>query len=165
MAVLYIPVGISGCGKSTFYSHLKGGIEKVCQDDIRRKMGNVSDQSRNFIVWKIATNKLTKFNQNGADVYFDSTNLTLRDIKKVISNVTSDTEIKIILFNDSEHWEECQKRVKADIENGKDRSRTFDVEVDGVPLQKVMSDKFIALKQNPKFWEFCKDKNIEVVEV
>ena len=164
MSILYIPVGISGAGKSTFFSHLKN-VSSVSPDDIRRRMGDVSDQSKGYVVFQRAYKWLEREIEKGNDVYFDATNLSLKAIKDVIKHVNDDVDIKIILFNDSENWEECQKRVKSDISNGVDRAKTHNVMVNGKPLQQIMSEDFVRLKNNPAFWEYCKSRGIEVKEI
>lgn len=167
MSILYVAVGCSGAGKSTFYRHLKDKLPNtfsVEPDEIRRERGNVNDQSNGSVVFSIAYSRARKHIENGEDVYFDATSLTPRAIKDVIKNVQADT-VKILLFTDSEDWKECQRRVKSDIDAGKDRSRTFDVEIEGKPLQQIMSEKFIALKNNKEFWDWCAEKGYERLEV
>lgn len=161
MSTLYIPVGISGAGKSTYFSKLKH-VEKVSMDEIRRELGDINDQTNNFIVVRTALQKLKDLLNEDKDVYFDATNLTLRAIKKLIKCAPEGTHISIILFEDSKNWQLCRARVQNDIEKGIDRARTFDVEINGEPLQKTMSEKYIALIENEAFWNLVQNGQIFV---
>lgn len=102
---LYIPVGIPGCGKSTFAERLglasyPGKI--LSSDAIRAEMGDVNDQTNNEEVFRRFHGRINWYlGQNGVDVYADATNLdsrsrqTLRDIAGRYDFVTS----HVILFN------------------------------------------------------------------
>lgn len=74
MAKLHIPVGIPGCGKSTFVNRLQP-CYVVSTDAIRAEMGDVNDQSRNDEVFDRYHRLLAKVLGNGYDAYADATNL------------------------------------------------------------------------------------------
>lgn len=70
---LHIPVGIPGCGKSTFGALL--GAEIVSTDAIRARMGDVNDQSNNDVVFQRYHAEITRALVDGWNVYADATNL------------------------------------------------------------------------------------------
>lgn len=74
MATLFIPVGIPGCGKSTFAESLDTTIP-VSTDAIREALGDVNDQSKNNEVFAIFHNMIGIFLKDGISVYADATNL------------------------------------------------------------------------------------------
>jgi predicted kinase len=84
MSVLHIPVGIPGCGKSTFAT--THGVPIVSTDAIREQMGDVNDQSRNDEVFDRYHRALEQHLLAGQSVFADATNLDnfarakLRDI-------------------------------------------------------------------------------------
>lgn len=82
MSRLYIPVGIPGCGKSTFATSFGLGdypAVVVSSDAIRESLGDVNDQSKNGAVFA-AFHELIDFYlfRNGVDVFADATNLDFR---------------------------------------------------------------------------------------
>lgn len=78
---LIIPVGIPGCGKSTYgrlhYPH----AAQISSDAIREELGDVNDQTQNDRVFEIYHERIRDNLELGtwnAQVYADATNLTLR---------------------------------------------------------------------------------------
>ena len=160
---LYISVGISGSGKSTYLNKLN--VPVVCPDDIRKELtGDISDQSQNQKVWFEAYRRLKEYIAKDEDVAFSATSLGMQYMyevdKLVLEAGNKNVELIVLWFDDSEQWMVCQDRVKADIENGVDRSKTADVNIDGVPLIQKMSDKYKSFKTNAlhqfnqKNWHF-----------
>ena len=133
MLTVYIPVGISGSGKSRYYKKVlktqDSKIKKICPDDIRKKFtGDCSDQSMNMDVWMEAYHELEDFVSKKQSVFFSSTNLSIKSITKIIDTVTAITSkvaFKILVLSDSNNEELCRQRVKTDLENGVDRSNTL----------------------------------------
>lgn len=74
MPTLFIPMGIPGCGKSTWGDHM--GISTVSSDAIRLEMGNVYDQSQNDEVFARFNKRIGMNLLNGDNVYADATNLS-----------------------------------------------------------------------------------------
>lgn len=145
---LYIPVGISGSGKSTYGEKLlaqQSELKIVCPDDIRKEMtGSISDQSKNKQVFEEAFKRTEDFLHDDVSVYFSAMNTnkkTVQDLIKIAD--ASGSEIVVILFEDSRNWRLCFDRVDNDVSNGVDRSNTSSVVTDdGRPLIEMMSDRY-----------------------
>jgi predicted kinase len=154
MAKLAASVGISGSGKSTFGNKLEN-ITVICPDDIRKELtGDISDQSRNVEVWRLAYDRLCKSLENREDVYFSATTLTSKNLKALLNVVEYlKPEITIYAFEDSRDWKLCEKRVKEDLKNGVERSNT-DIKIDNKPLIQSMSEKYINMVDNilPRYY-------------
>jgi len=125
---------VAGSGKSTFYknNHADKGIY-INPDSIRKDIcGNVSDQSQNTKVWKIAYDRLKTACEDGVEeIWFDATSLhnsSIRAVLQIASLYKQDVEIYIM--NDSFNKELCRSRVRSDIENGVDRSNVPDEVID-----------------------------------
>jgi predicted kinase len=148
MAKLVVSVGISGAGKTTFGNKLEN-TTIICPDDIRKELtGDISDQSRNVEVWRIAYDRLRKSLENGEDVYFSATTLTSKSLKTLLDTVEYlKPEIIIYAFEDSRDWKLCEKRVKEDLKNGVERSNT-DIKIGNKPLIQSMSEKYINMVDN-----------------
>lgn len=148
MAKLAVSVGISGSGKSTFGNKLENATV-ICPDDIRKELtGDISDQSKNAEVWRIAYDRLRKSLENGEDVYFSATTLTSKNLKALLDVVEYlKPEITIYAFEDSRNWKLCEKRVKEDLKNGVERSNT-DIKIGNKPLIQLMSEKYINMVDN-----------------
>lgn len=148
MAKLIVSIGISGSGKTTFGNKLEN-TTVICPDDIRKELtGDISDQSKNVEVWRIAYDRLRKSLENGEDVYFSATTLTSKNLKALL-NVAEylKPEITIYAFEDSRDWKLCEKRVKEDLKNGVERSNT-DIKIGNKPLIQSMSEKYINMVDN-----------------
>lgn len=169
--LLYILVGCSGAGKSTWCAtHLSRPTRKVSRDAVRKQLtGDVSNQSENAAVEAIVRNQVYTFLQAGEDVAIDCTNLNgPRDVKywMEIAQRADDmdesgavTRPIIVVFYDSLKPELCAARVAHDLERGVDRSRTTDV--DG--LIEKMSMRF--RKQLPSIIKYANENRIEIIRV
>lgn len=148
MAKLAVSVGISGSGKTTFGNKLEN-ITVICPDDIRKELtGDISDQSKNVEVWRIAYDRLRKSLENGEDIYFSATTLTSKNLKTLLDVVEYlKPEITIYAFEDSRDWKLCEKRVKEDLKNGVERSNT-DIKIGNKSLIQLMSEKYINMVDN-----------------
>lgn len=129
---IYIPIGISGSGKSSYQKKFLPKVNVICPDTIRKQLtGDVSNQSMNTEVWIVAYDQLESYVIKGEDVYFSSTNLSTKAIDLVINKVENvraknlKVKYEILLLTDSEDEELCRSRVRADLENKIDRSNTL----------------------------------------
>jgi predicted kinase len=78
---LIIPVGVPGCGKSTYGALHYPHAARVSSDEIREELGDVNDQTQNDRVFEIYHDRIRVNLELGlphAQVYADATNLTVR---------------------------------------------------------------------------------------
>jgi len=110
---LFIPVGIPGCGKSTFAETFLSHAICVSTDAIRKEMfgsllaaHDVSKQEqrqRNDLVFKLYHEKIRTNLQAGKDVIADATNLDTR-ARQQLSDIVDETtceqpiEVHVLLF-------------------------------------------------------------------
>lgn len=110
MASLIIPVGIPGCGKSTYAETFfdKSTDSIWSTDEIRAQMGDVNDQSKNDVVFQSFHNNIYEDLFDGLRVFADATNLTskarttLRAIAKkaeIDRAPTSPIKIHLVVFS------------------------------------------------------------------
>ena len=123
---LILTVGISGSGKSTWIKSQQG-FEVVSPDEIRRSLGDVSDQSKMDDVFSIAYNKLRTLLSQGKNVIFDATNLESKYRMELIKSMPKHISKAKVFHTDPE---EAKKRIKMDLEKGVDRSNVSDYVVD-----------------------------------
>jgi predicted kinase len=123
---LVLPIGISGSGKSTWINSLPKNEFKIVSPDLIRKelTGDISNQESNSKVFSIAFEKAAEYIKNGETVIFDATNLdtfyrnALIDKIKNLSGINFKTYYKLFPAD----VELSKKRIKKDLESGKDRS-------------------------------------------
>jgi predicted kinase len=103
MANLFIPIGIPGCGKSTWIEVFLGGRAKVVStDDIReRRFGDVNDMSNNKLVFEIFHDHIEIALERGIDVVADATNLHRSSRERVKECAREQDKIHYILFRNS----------------------------------------------------------------
>lgn len=123
--MVYLTVGISGSGKSTYCKNHSGII--ICPDEIRERIfKDINDQKHNRFVFDIAYFTLKKFllSSNKEDIYFDATNIYEKSIKTFCDFCLDMANIKptILVFKDSNDIELCYTRIKNDLTNGKNRA-------------------------------------------
>ena len=135
---LILPIGIPGSGKSTWIREFNKNNKYivVSPDEIRKDvMKNGYDSSKNSQVFKIAFDTTRKALQHGDSVIFDATNVDTRQRRDLISAMPKNIKLKAkILKVDPQ---EAKRRIKHDIESGKDRANVPPDVVDR------MLDKFI----------------------
>lgn len=120
---IIIPIGISGSGKSRLYDMEYQDYVNVCPDDIRRELtGNISDQSRNKEVFKIAQKMIDDCIANDRDVFYDDTNINTEYRKKFV-NKYKGTDVKIIYVILPVDVNVSNERIKNDLNNKVDRSK------------------------------------------
>lgn len=129
---LYIPVGISGSGKTIFQKSNLTKTYLICPDDLRQEfLGDASNQSADTEIWLQAYDRLAKAISRKKDVYFSSTNLSIKAIEHLkeiaLENVKNFQDIQFIILDMTDSLDEnlCRSRVKADLENHIVRSNTL----------------------------------------
>ena len=97
MPVLFVPVGISGSGKSTYF---KGrGIDVVSSDSIRKELfGDESCQNDPKLVFELAHNRVRETLESGKDVVFDATNVSKWARDELMKAVPAGVKKVCILF-------------------------------------------------------------------
>lgn len=121
--IIYLTVGISGSGKSKFADFFLKGVQatEINLDNIRKELGNVSDQSQNDKVFKIADNRMVAELAGGFNVFLSNTNLRIGSIKELTRRFPHN-DIVVFVMEDAFDKQLCADRVADDIENGLDRS-------------------------------------------
>ena len=122
MAKLVLPIGISGSGKSYIYNRDYKDYVQVSPDLIREELtGDISNQTRNKEVFKIAFERVDECIKNGQNVFFDATNTNKVQRKNFTDRyIGTDVDITyVVLPSDIDlSW----KRIRADIREKKNRS-------------------------------------------
>lgn len=106
MSDLIIPVGIPGCGKSTygktFFNKTADLIRST--DGIREEVfGDINDQSNNDDVFKLFHETIADDLEDGFRVFADATNLTYRareNLRTIAVNARAD--IHLVIFDNAE---------------------------------------------------------------
>ena len=151
MANIKICIGISGSGKTTYCDSHFPDYNILCMDDIRFQLtGSYSDQSRNRRVTQIFNDLLEDAVSKNENICISNTNLRISYIKDILKKLTKNYEVELLLFEDSRDWEKCLDRVLLDIKSNIGRSNTSSVEINGMPLIKVMSDRYTTVVENIK---------------
>ena len=159
MAVLYITIGISGSGKSTWINKessledlgLPQGDLIICPYDIRKELtGNVSDQSRNNEVFATAYQRLAD-SKAEQDVYWSATSLNPKNIEDVVSADAGKHSVCLVWFESSKDWKLCRTRVRNALRDGEDRSNT-DITIttkegESLPLIQVMARRYEEIRK------------------
>lgn len=102
--ILYLPVGVPYCGKSTYYKKRleKKGVEYLNSDLIRKELFGAEEiQSNPKAVFSLMQDRAEELLSNGKDVYYDATNLSLKNRTSLINrmrNKFKNLEIVAISF-------------------------------------------------------------------
>jgi len=122
---IYVTIGISGSGKSTYVARNFPSEIIVCPDQIRKELtGDISDQRRNKDVWPIAESRLLQNIEKYGRAVLDATNVNRFQRVQFMAKFNGCKKIAIVF--DGVNEEEACKRVRLDIESGKDRSNVPD---------------------------------------
>ena len=122
---LIFTIGIPGSGKS-WWIKSKSGYEVISPDSIRAELSDVSDQSIDFQAWTTAKERVRKALEKGKNVILDATNLTAsgrsssKDRKWFVEGLPPHN-LKARIFDVDP--EVAKKRIKDDIEKGRNRSK------------------------------------------
>jgi len=117
---LTLLVGIPGSGKSTCINTHKSQCIIVSPDNIRKELFNdITDQTHNIEVWAEAKVRTTKYLNEGISVVLDATNVNTTNRRNFLQGLPP-CKLQAILFKTDP--DQCWKRIKKDIDSGKDRS-------------------------------------------
>ena len=137
MAKLILPIGISGSGKSYIYNKDYKDCVQVSPDLIREELtGDISNQSKNKEVFKLAFERVDECLNKGLDVFFDATNVN-KSQRKSFTDKYKDTDVEVIFVILPANIDLSWERIRADIKNKKNRS---DVPYFALVRQKEMYD-------------------------
>lgn len=131
--ILVLTVGIPGSGKSTWAKAFceKTGYVRVCPDDIRKRItGNISDISKDGVVWSEAFDTIENLLETGKNVVFDSTMVNSKTRKRMISLFENYAVIVYKLFPCTS--ELAKDRIKTDINSNVERSNVPENVVDSM---------------------------------
>ena len=137
MAKLILPIGISGSGKSYIYNKEYKDCVQVSPDLIREELtGDISNQSKNKEVFKLAFERVDEYLNKGQNVFFDATNVN-KGQRKNFTDKYKDTDVEVIYVILPADIDLSWKRIRADIRDKKNRS---DVPHFALVRQKEMYD-------------------------
>jgi len=100
---LIIPVGVPGCGKSTYGALHYPHAAQISSDAIREELGDVNDQTQNDRVFEIYHDRIRtnlELGLSNAQVYADATNLTPR-ARTALLNIAMEcrpVDIHLVIF-------------------------------------------------------------------
>ncbi len=143
--ILYVTIGISGSGKSTYLNKNFNKDVIISPDNIRRDLtGDINNQTQNKLIWEsmvpeLIIQKLNKYNE----VALDATNLNASNVKSLLLSIKNEHEnLKTVALVWKPNLDISKERVKKDIENNIDRANIPD---DAIAWQ---AKQFYKNKQN-----------------
>lgn len=146
MSRLILPIGISGSGKSYIYNKDYKDCVQVSPDLI-----DISNQTKNKEVFKLAFERVDEYLNNGKDVFFDATNVN-KGQRKSFTDKYKGTDVEVIYVVLPADIDLSWKRIRADIREKKNRS---DVPYFALVRQKEQYDNSLELGFN--------DENVQEV--
>ena len=142
MAKLVLPIGISGSGKSYIYNRDYKDCVQVSPDLIREELtGDISNQSKNKEVFKLAFERVDEYLNNGQDVFFDATNVN-KSQRKTFTDKYIGTDVEVVYVILPADIDLSWKRIRSDIREKKNRA---DVPYFALVRQKENYDNTIKL--------------------
>ena len=97
---LYVMVGATGSGKTTWIQENLPNIYRVSSDDMRFYLtGDYKDQTHNDDVFKACHGVMNQLLLNGVDVVFDATNIKNKDRKAVVKAAPLGTNVYYIVID------------------------------------------------------------------
>ena len=152
MAKLVLPIGISGSGKSYIYNKDYKDCVQVSPDLIREELtGDISNQTKNKEVFKLAFERVDEYLNKGQDVFFDATNVN-KEQRKNFTDKYIGTDVEVIYVVLPADIDLSWNRIRKDIREGKNRSN---VPYFALVKQKENYDKSLELGFN--------DENVQEV--
>ncbi len=152
MAKLILPIGISGSGKSYIYNKDYKDCVQVSPDLIREELtGDISNQTKNKEVFKLAFERVDEYLNNGQDVFFDATNVN-KEQRKNFTDKYIGTDVEVIYVILPADIDLSWNRIRKDIREGKNRSN---VPYFALVKQKEQYDKSLKIGFN--------DENVQEV--
>ena len=152
MAKLILPIGISGSGKSYIYNKDYKDCVQVSPDLIREELtGDISNQTKNKEVFKLAFERVDEYLNEGQDVFFDATNVN-KNQRKNFTDKYIGTDVEVIYVVLPADIDLSWNRIRKDIREGKNRSN---VPYFALVKQKEQYDKSLELGFN--------DENVQEV--
>jgi predicted kinase len=122
MARLILPIGISGSGKSYIHNKDYKDCVQVSPDLIREELtGDISNQTKNKEVFKLAFERVDEYLNKGQDVFFDATNVN-KDQRKNFTDKYIGTDVEVIYVVLPADIDLSWNRIRKDIREGKNRS-------------------------------------------
>ena len=122
MAKLILPIGISGSGKSYIYNKDYKDCVQVSPDLIREELtGDISNQSKNKEVFKLAFERVDEYLNKGQNVFFDATNVN-KGQRKNFTDKYKDTDVEVIYLILPANIDLSWERIRKDIRDSKNRS-------------------------------------------
>jgi predicted kinase len=133
LPILLFLIGIPGSGKSSWLFESQKEIRDggtytlvknypfhiVCPDAIRQKMGDISDQSQNTMVWQEAKEQTVGCLVHGTNVILDATNVNTQYRRSFLSDLPMCRKwAKLFPVEPDVAWE----RIKKDLSIGKQRA-------------------------------------------
>jgi len=130
LPLLILPIGIPGSGKSWWIRNTFNSTDFIIvhPDKIREEVtGSISNVSQDDIVWKLVKERVSEALEQGKNVILDATNVNGNNRRKLIKELPS-SKLKAKLFKITP--KKAKKRIKKDIESGRNRSHVPDHIVD-----------------------------------
>ena len=122
MSKLILPIGISGSGKSYIYNKDYKDYVQVSPDLIREELtGDISNQTKNKEVFKLAFKRVDEYLNKGMDVFFDATNVN-KSQRKNFTDKYIGTDVNVIYVVLPTDIDLSWKRIRKDISEKKNRS-------------------------------------------
>ncbi|MBW3011540.1 ATP-binding protein, partial [Candidatus Woesearchaeota archaeon] len=113
---LYIPVGISGSGKSTITKRFSEAVV-VSPDLIRLELYKEYTQEHNGYVFYVAHSRVDALLEQNKDVVFDATNISLSSVR-VLMDIAKRHNCKVKGIILDIPIETCKERIKQRVEAG-----------------------------------------------
>ena len=152
MSKLILPIGISGSGKSYIYNKDYKDCVQVSPDIIREELtGDISNQTKNKEVFKLAFERVDEYLNSGKDVFFDATNVN-KSQRKNFTDKYIGTDVEVVYVVLPADIDLSWNRIRKDIREGKNRSN---VPYFALVKQKEQYDKSLELGFN--------DENVQEV--
>lgn len=110
-AILYMTVGLPGCGKSTLYEQEFPLCEYISSDAIRAEVfGDVNDQTHNSEVFQLMFKRTVEALKSGKEVYYDATSLSRKRRMAFLRSIAHVKDVRKVALVFNTPYEVCLKR-------------------------------------------------------